>query len=333
MSSSGSIVIYRLGSLGDTVVALPFFHAINRRFPGAERILLTNVPVSAKAPPAVAVLGANAFIDRVLSYPVGTRRPADVLSLMRSLRDTGADTLVFIGAGTRGVTAAWRDWLFFRAAGFRRIIGAPLSRELDAPNVDPRTGELEHETERLARCLALLGPHDLSDPAAWDFRLTAAEVAAGQAVLAPFWGRPFLAINTGGKSPLKEWGEVRWLALLGQLADKGLGLLVVGGVEDSERGDGYVASWPGPGVNACGLGPRETVAALRHAALFIGHDSGPMHLAAAAGAPTIGLHGALFRPRVWHPMGGRVRMFHDQRGVANIEVDVVEAAARSLLSG
>ena len=44
------VLIYRLGSLGDTVVALPCFHLIERTFPGAERVLLTNFPVHAKAP-------------------------------------------------------------------------------------------------------------------------------------------------------------------------------------------------------------------------------------------------------------------------------------------
>ena len=49
------VLIYRLGSLGDTLVALPCFHLIERMFPGSERVLLTNFPVHAKAPAAAAV--------------------------------------------------------------------------------------------------------------------------------------------------------------------------------------------------------------------------------------------------------------------------------------
>jgi len=45
------VLIYRLGSLGDTVAALPCFHLIERAFPDAERLVLTNVPVSTKAAP------------------------------------------------------------------------------------------------------------------------------------------------------------------------------------------------------------------------------------------------------------------------------------------
>src|SRR5260370_10412181 len=50
------VLIYRLGSLGDTLVALPALHLVERAFPKAERRVLTNVPVNVKAPPAAAVL-------------------------------------------------------------------------------------------------------------------------------------------------------------------------------------------------------------------------------------------------------------------------------------
>ena len=55
-SATERILIYRLGSLGDTVVALPCFHLIARKFPHAERVLLTNFPVHAKAPASAAAV-------------------------------------------------------------------------------------------------------------------------------------------------------------------------------------------------------------------------------------------------------------------------------------
>ena len=56
-STVKKVLIYRLGSLGDTTVALPCFHLIERAFPASERVLLTNFPVHAKAPASAAVLG------------------------------------------------------------------------------------------------------------------------------------------------------------------------------------------------------------------------------------------------------------------------------------
>ena len=75
------VLIHRLGSLGDMVVALPSLHLIARRFPDAERRLLTNFPVNAKAPAAAAVLGESGLVHGYMQYTVGTR---DLGELLRS---------------------------------------------------------------------------------------------------------------------------------------------------------------------------------------------------------------------------------------------------------
>src|ERR1700759_4726225 len=59
---AGRVLIYRIGSLGDTIVALPCFHLIQRKYPNAERVLLTNSPIHAKAPAADAILANTGLI-------------------------------------------------------------------------------------------------------------------------------------------------------------------------------------------------------------------------------------------------------------------------------
>ena len=67
------VLIYRLGSLGDTVVALPAFHLVAQAFPEAERRLLTNFPVQAKAAPAAAVLEGTGTVSGYFCYAKGSR--------------------------------------------------------------------------------------------------------------------------------------------------------------------------------------------------------------------------------------------------------------------
>src|SRR5882757_2146589 len=85
-SSTKRVLIYRLGSLGDTLVALPAFHLIARAFPDAERRLLTNFPVNAKAPPAAAILENTNLIHGYFRYAAGTRSPRELLTLWWQLR-------------------------------------------------------------------------------------------------------------------------------------------------------------------------------------------------------------------------------------------------------
>ena len=90
------IVIYRLGSLGDTVVALPCFHKVAQTWPDAERIVLTNFPVSSKAAPLETILREGGLIHDAIAYPVGTRSVRKLWSLRRHLRSLEADVLVYL---------------------------------------------------------------------------------------------------------------------------------------------------------------------------------------------------------------------------------------------
>lgn len=331
--TTGPVVIYRLGSLGDTVVALPCLHRVEQSFPQAERIALTNVPVNAKASPLGAILGDSGLIHRTVAYPVGMRSIGGMLKLRRELRALGADTLVYL-TPPRGLAAAWRDYAFFKLCGFRRIFGAPLRADLQRSRT-MADGSEEPEYSRMARCLAPLGPIDLQSRASWDLRLTPAERAEAAALLAPVDGRPHVAINMGGKSALADWGVDNWLALIERLKAPlaGHALLVLGAAEDDARARQVAALWSGPVVNACGrASPRVSGAAAEGAVLFVGHDSGPMHLSACVGVPCVGLFGGGNRPRRWHPQGDGHRIVHKMTGVATITVDEVVAAVEAVLA-
>jgi len=331
MADTKPILIYRLGSLGDTIVALPCFHAIERAFPGRRRLVLTNVPVSTKAAPLAIILEPGGLIDGVIDYPVGLRSFGPLWRLRKAIRATGADTLVYMAAA-RGLKNVKRDMLFFHLCGLKTILCAPSTADLH-DNRELPGGAQEPEAERLARTFAPLGSLDLSDRANWNLRLTAAETAAADAALAPLDSLPFLAINIGGKVLPKDWGDDNWTALLAALApSKGhMGMAAVGATEDSERSVAVLKTWPGPTANLCGkLRPRESAAVLGRAEAFIGHDSGPLHLAAASGTSTVGLFGDYNRPRKWHPYGSGHRPLHDMRGVRAITVEQVRDAVLGL---
>jgi heptosyltransferase III len=327
------IVIYRLGSLGDTVVALPCFHKVARTWPSAERIVLTNFPVSSNAAPLEAILRDGGLIHSSIVYPVGTRSLHRLWTLTKQLRSLRADVLVYL-TPARGLPNAIRDWAFFKLCGFKRIVGVPLTqdlqncRQLDSqvPGGPPVE---ERECERLARCLHELGPIDLDDPGMWDLHLTQDELRAGASVLVPLLPGHYFAINMGGKAKEKDWGMPNWYSLLKLLSDRypQTGLLIVGAAEDSERARDLASAWKGPVVDACGkLNPRESAAAMRQAAAFIGHDSGPLHLAAATGVSCVGLFGNFNQPERWHPRGPQHRIIHHMNGLDTISAaDVMKA--------
>ena len=344
------VLIYRIGSLGDTIVALPCFHLIERKYPNAERILLTNFPVHAKAPAAGAVLDGSNLIHGYMCYTVGIRSPRDFLRLTMEVRRFNPDVLVYL-MPVRSQRAVQRDKLFFHlAAGVKHIVGLP-DADIVPEKKDKTTGLYQSEAVRLARRLAELGDAATGDPASWDLRLTPFEKETARNALGELAGQPFIACGPGTKMQAKDWGPNHWHALLTKLSldYPGYGLALIGAKEDSERSDDVACDWHGPKVNLCGrLRPRETAAALEYASVFLGPDSGPMHLAACAGVRTVIAFSARGLPGIWYPAGkGHHILYRDvscsgcnletciveaRRCLMSITVDEMAAAVHSVLS-
>lgn len=312
------VLIYRLGSLGDTVVALPSLHLVRRTFPSARTYLLSNIPVHAKAPAAAAILGSSGLVDGYLDYPVGTRSVRHLIRLWWAIRRFRPQVLIYL-MKSRGTGTVQRDAKFFRLCGIPHIVGLPVG-DLEDSIFDPITGRWEREASRLLRCLRPLGSLDVNDLSGWDLHLTERELHRGREAIAALGGRPFIACGPGTKMQAKDWGKENWRALLERMTEKWPehGLILIGAKEDTSTSEYVSGAWRGPAVNLCGhLTPRETAAVLRHAELFIGPDSGPMHLAAAYGVPCAIAFAALDRPGRWYPIGERHQSIYHHVECAN----------------
>jgi ADP-heptose:LPS heptosyltransferase len=300
------ILIYRLGSLGDTVIALPCFHRIRRKFPAAEITVLTNEPVAGAAPPLASVLANTGTFDHVLAYPVGLGGWRAKAALLRELAARKFDVVISL-AGARGRASSVRDWLFFKSCGIPRVLGVPFSARQLAHRLAPGQNEFEWEAHRLFDRIASLGPASLEDDSLWDLRLTHDERAEARQLLAESEiDAPFLALAAGTKVPAKDWGESRWHQLLRHLAERHSArpLVLLGARDDHERNERLAAVWPGPSANLAGrCGPRLSAAVLERAGLFLGVDSGPMHLAACVGVRCVVVFSARSQPGQWIPRG------------------------------
>jgi ADP-heptose:LPS heptosyltransferase len=299
--------------MGDTIVALPCFHLIARSFPHAERVLLTNVPIHSNAAPSAAVLGDSGLVHGTMRYTVGTRRVGELLRLTLEIWRFRPDVLVYL-MPMRAWRDVLRDRIFFWNAGVRRIVGLPGEWE-PKHRFDASTGLYEPEARRLARAIAALGDAHPEDLANWDLHLTDAERQSAAAELGALAGRPLIACGPATKMQSKDWGQENWRELLARLQVKypAHGLVLVGAQEDFGVSEYSAARWTGAKVNLCGrLTPRETAAVLEHAAVFLGPDSGPMHLAASVGVACVIAFSAHGLPGVWYPAGPKHQIIYHQ---------------------
>lgn len=348
-ASVRKVLIYRTGSLGDTLVALPSLHLIARVFPNAQRVLLTNLPFSAKASDPAMILEGTGLVHSYMYYPPGTRDAGKMLRLAWQLRRFRPDLLVYL-LQMRSDKDQNRDRRFFRLAGIRRIVGMGDAAGLRG-RFDQATGLYEREDARLARSISELGNAEPNNLENWNLHLTDAERAVATRELGALAGKPLIACAPGCKMQSNDWERDNWRALLGRISAKrpGHALLMAGARSDIETCDYAALDWTGPKVNLAGkLSPRESAAAFSFAQLFIGPDSGPKHLAASVGVSCVCVFSARGLPGMWFPPGPNHEIvFHEpecarcgletcveqqKKCIRSITVDEMEQAVDRMLT-
>jgi hypothetical protein len=302
------------------------------------------------APPLKDVLG-HRFVDSFMVHPVNLRAAAPILRLRRVIASWNPELLVYL-TGPRGQVRAVRDAVFFRLCGVRRIVGLPIGAR--AHHLGPTADGLwESEASRLARCIDTIGDARLDDPTSWSLDFTPEERIEASRVLGDWTGAAaFVVAGIGTKRPDKNWGEANWRRVLGSLsfARPDLGLAFVGASEERTSADQLARAWRGPVTNLCGrTSPRVCALVIARSQMFVGHDSGPMHLAASVGVPAVAVFSTIAKPGLWFPHGSHHRVlypglrwsggsplvFRDATGetsVADIPPDQVSAACTSLLA-
>jgi len=130
-----------------------------------------------------------------------------------------------------------------------------------------------------------------------------------------------LAVHAGSGSEKKNWPERNWAELLLRIANEtAWRVLLVGGEAEQGKLDRLASEFPRERLQvARSLPLAELATHLAGCTLFVGHDSGITHLAAAVGTPVIALWGES-NEAVWRPKGEAVRLLH---GIENLDAETV----------
>lgn len=304
------ILLLRLRLIGDVVFTTPAIRALARRFPDAR---LTYVVETGAYP----VVAGNPHLAEVISIPHvrGWRRLRDDVKIARRLRRARIDVAIDFHGGPRSAWLAWasgapvrvgydvqgRTWMYTTAVHRPRELRARHSVENQwdllaavdpalAGPADPARDRVEMPTDPAARAsvdrrLASLGVPDRA-------RIVVIHVSAGN----PFrrWPEASFAALAGD---LVSGGEDRWVALAGGPSDHAATTRVLDAAKKRAGRAGQRI------VDGEGLSLAELRALMDRAALFIGGDSGPLHVASTSDVPIVGLYGPTLAARSapWRP--------------------------------
>jgi heptosyltransferase-3 len=334
MGNKQKVMIFQIGSLGDTVIAMPCYREIVRRHPTADLYLLTNFPIAKKAVPSETLLAPCNLLAGCVEYPMPLRGAANIARLWKRVRELRIDILYYL-APEKSLLNVIRHHIFFKICGVGKVRSVPWSRDARFPRAIVGGVLWESEGSRLLRNLISGRGPGPPPPEDRSLGLTDAERSAADRLLAesPSISR-FVTISVGGKVPINNWGDDNWARALAQIssADPRLGAVFVGSEDERARNEVLAETWIGPRLNSCGrLTPRETAALIEQASLFIGHDTGTLHLAAAVGTRAIGIFSARNVPGKWYTDRNSDRFFYHRPPCFGCELVKVESCPNDLV--
>ncbi len=319
----GKVLFIRGGAIGDFILTLPAIQLLRTTLPDTAVEILGYLP-------AIELAKAANLADATRSIEYG---PLSNFFIPSGLLDP--DLMAYFKSFSVVVSYLYDPDGFFRGnmerCGVSTLIEGPHRVET-AEDAEPAAAQLAKPLERLALFLEepfvrlqLKAEHATK---ARQFLETKKNVSSATKLI---------ALHPGSGSPRKNWSFESWLEVAERLHGKfpGSAFLIVSGEAEDRTITEFLSLMfqrQLPFVHAHHLPLPEISALLSEAAIFLGHDSGISHLAAASGVPCVLAFGPT-DPDIWAPKNPGVKTVSAPEGdLSRLTTESVLAEACQILS-
>jgi len=310
----------RIGSIGDTLVAIPSIRLIKANYLNSTVTLLTNKPINGgiKAVSSYKILDGSGLIDNYIEYD-----NSNIIKLIKDIRNLKPDYIYYL-MPPRNIIQRIRDGIFFALVNKFHIIGLYL---VDYKKVYSykKNGELyESEASRLVRSIGY-DSEKLND-SLFEIGLNQEDRLKTELKIKKYnINEKYIVISIGTKIQVNDWGSKNWIELIRIIRPyvKNYILIMIGSKDEFLESENIIKHWPNAGINLCGeTTPRESASVLAMASLYIGHDSGPMHLASSVGIKVIGIFSSRNRKGIWYPYSNEKNIFYTDIPCSGCELSI-----------
>ena len=312
MKKDKKILIFHIGHLGDTVIILPSLHLLRSSYPTASFYLLTDKILEKRYISAAELFSHTDYFEQVFTFLKSKHKVFSFIQyfslfiLLPKLFIQKFDIIFYLMPSARMLHHVKRDEWYFKILGIKARYGftgfEKIQQKLQA-------GYIIHESDAI---LGRLADDDfechLSAQRSFDLQLCKKEQQKIDRWLKNQPGdhehRLLIGFGPFSKMPAKQWPLDRF-QIVGEklIHEYDIWPIIFGGNEDKKSADDLLRRW-NRGFNAAGvLTIRESAEALRRCALYVGNDTGTMHLAAAVNTPCVAIFSARDIPGKWYPIG------------------------------
>jgi ADP-heptose:LPS heptosyltransferase len=300
------ILVYRIGNVGDILVTLPTLDRIRTRFPKAHIVLLTS-PGRQGAPGAEQILPIGRWFDELLVYYTSDVSGwKGIFRLLRRLQARRADLFIQLPNQQSRLRDELRNMAVARLAGCRFAVGFEVSQQRHFLRAQALHVPQIRESVRIYRSVAA----KLSLDAYRDTRLPVAassrdEIAGSLRRLGIMETDRYVVMHVGAKRQTNQWPHERYAYVAHEMIRRwGVRIVLTGSKSELPLVERVTSLMQESPAVLCGqLDLPQMAALLERCSLYVGNDTGPMHLAAAVGTPTVSIFSARDFPERWYPAG------------------------------
>ena len=289
MSNNGNplkrprILICRLSHIGDCIPTLPLLSALRRSMPQAWIAWAVEKPTPQ-------LLEHHPDLDELITIPKGwLKKPKTIAQVRKQLRSYAFDIALDPQSIAKSALLAWVSGANTRI-GFKGEHGRELSSLFNNQCIEPKSSHLVDRSLELLECLGI-------EDRAPEFNLPLRDSATcyiNQFLLERGLAENrYFVINPGASWPSKRWENDRFGEVARNLHQK-TGLLPIvswAGDEELEMATTICANSGGAAILAPRTDLQQLAALLQDAEIYLGCDTGPLHMAAALGTRCVGLYG------------------------------------------
>jgi heptosyltransferase III len=331
------ILIYHIGQLGDSLVTIPAIKAIKQKHQNCSIVLLTDEHIGKNYVSSWDVLKTTHLIDQVIFYePSKILKLKYLFSLLEQLRDI-KPTDIYNLVLRVNLKSKCRDYLFFRT-----IFKLSKYTSMDIIKYPPqknKDGYLIQNAPQWKRLVEKVSG-SYKNPKV-QLPIQKESLFNIEKLIQPESGFETLRVVIGpsSKMPAKCWPSEFFIDLGAKLINRyeNIEIFIVGGPEDYLLADSLLEAW---GVNKiqnyCGkLTISESAELIRKCNIYIGNDTGIMHLAAMVGTVCLTIFSSRDYPGLWEPYGVNhvsIRKKIDCEGCMLVECNKLNNACLKLTS-
>lgn len=330
MRSSSETVVIGLNWVGDNILALPTYRALQHRFRGEGGITVA-------APHNVAALIASSGISRnVISWNGNTRER------IRLLRKGRFRRAIILPNSFRAAAIAFAAGIAERWGYGTDCRGLLLTHRVD------RDRERGHQLDDYTALLnAVNAPRVVDEIPSIKLPVPLREKARRRLrALGVRFDRPLFGLHAGGLyGRAKHWGDDRYGQLAEKLTADDFGVILLTSPSERAQAEAIASACDIPMIGQNG-DVLDLAAAIAHCSVIVTNDSGPLHLAAALAVPSVSIFGptdpgrtvipgasrVLRKPFACQPCYARECPLQHHRCMSEISVDEVYAAAIELFA-